>query len=279
MLPSKGQVFLDGRELNFNSDKVEDRQIGYVFQEGALFPHLTVRSNLEYGLRGLASDVVEKRVKTWSTSFQIGDLLGRYPHEISGGQQQRVAVARALVRHPRLLLMDEPFSGLDESIKSDLLPEMRKVLKEQGMSVLMVTHDQNEAFSMADEIGVMNEGRVLQVGAARQLYDDPQSAFVAKFLGGGELLESSDLLVKALSLSDVNARQLFYRPEWLTPSLDGDGFNAQVTQKKFLGAFVELSLDVEGIDLKAKVSAKTADEFEAEHQGNWKFLHRPILFP
>ncbi|MNN32647.1 Fe(3+) ions import ATP-binding protein FbpC [compost metagenome] len=156
-----------------------------------MFPHLDVAANVGFGLRGLARAKRQQRVTAMLSQVGLDGLGERYPHELSGGQQQRVALARALAPMPELLLLDEPFSNLDRSTRQRLAEELRQLLKATGTTVLMVTHDQSEAFAMADRIGVMQGGRLLQWDAAPQLYRAPGDAFVAGFIGRGVVLPAS----------------------------------------------------------------------------------------
>ena len=191
----QGRIVLGGRELEGPGGNVaaEKRRVGMMFQDYALFPHLDVAANVGFGLRGLARAKRQQRVAAMLSQVGLDGLGERYPHELSGGQQQRVALARALAPMPELLLLDEPFSNLDTSTRQRLAEELRQLLKATGTTVLMVTHDQSEAFAMADRIGVMQGGRLLQWDAAPQLYRAPGDAFVAGFIGRGVVLPASVL--------------------------------------------------------------------------------------
>jgi iron(III) transport system ATP-binding protein len=166
----------------------ERRRIGMVFQDHALFPHLRVAENVGFGLGGMAERERAARVGELLTTVRLERLSRKYPHELSGGQQQRVALARALAPRPTLLLLDEPFSNLDVDLRERLSLEVRDVLKRSGTTAVLVTHDQHEAFAMADEIGVMREGRIEQWDRAYELYHRPASRFVADFVGQGVLV-------------------------------------------------------------------------------------------
>ncbi len=164
----------------------EKRRIGMVFQDYALFPHLSVRDNIRFGLsRGKEADA---RVLELLELVGLADLAERYPHELSGGQQQRVALARALAPKPRLVLMDEPFSNLDVELRKRLSLDVRDILKKAGISAILVTHDQQEAFAMADQIGVVHQGQLVQWDTAYNLYHEPTNRFVASFVGRGVFL-------------------------------------------------------------------------------------------
>jgi iron(III) transport system ATP-binding protein len=164
----------------------EQRRIGMVFQDYALFPHLNVERNVSFGTQGSAAD--RARVAELIEMVGLSAKVRSYPHELSGGQQQRVALARALAPQPRLLLMDEPFSNLDVELREQLAAEVRAVLKATHTTAVFVTHDQNEAFAMADEVAVMSEGRLEQIDCAYNLYHRPTSRFVADFIGQGVFL-------------------------------------------------------------------------------------------
>jgi iron(III) transport system ATP-binding protein len=192
--PRAGSVRLNGVEVSSPGASLapEKRRIGMVFQEHALFPHLTARRNIEFGLRA-GIDAREKRVQELAALTGIGEILEKYPHELSGGQQQRVALARALAPAPELLLLDEPFSNLDTELRERLSLELREIIKASGATAVLVTHDQHEAFAMADEIGVMLEGRIEQWDSAYNLYHRPANRFIADFVGQGVFLPAKVL--------------------------------------------------------------------------------------
>jgi len=188
--PSAGQIRIDGRVLSQPGRVLppERRQIGMVFQDYALFPHLCVADNVGFGLSQLPRLERQRRVASLLETVGLADRAQAFPHELSGGQQQRVALARALAPRPALLLLDEPFSNLDVELREKLATEVRDLLKQEGITALMVTHDQHEAFAMADVIGVMNEGRIQQWDRAYDVYHRPVNRFVADFVGLGAFL-------------------------------------------------------------------------------------------
>ncbi|MCG3188215.1 MAG: Spermidine/putrescine import ATP-binding protein PotA [Burkholderiaceae bacterium] len=188
-----GEVRLDGRTLSRRGVHLppEQRRIGMVFQDQALFPHLTVADNVGFGLRAAAGSAA--RVAQMLDTVGLAHVANRYPHELSGGQQQRVALARALAPAPRLLLLDEPFSSLDIELREHLGAEVRALLKRSGITALLVTHDQHEAFAIADEVGVMRDGRIQQWDSAYNLYHQPANRFVADFVGQGAFLPGTVL--------------------------------------------------------------------------------------
>ena len=171
----------------------EQRRVGLMFQDYALFPHLDVAANVGFGLRRGSRVQRAARVRELLALVGLERSAGAFPHELSGGQQQRVALARALAPEPALLLLDEPFSNLDIDTRQRLAGELRTLLKQTGTTVLMVTHDQSEAFAMADRIGVVERGRILQWDSAQALYRRPADRFVADFIGRGSLVPASAL--------------------------------------------------------------------------------------
>lgn len=185
-----GEIRIEGTTVSRQGFRVppEQRRIGMVFQDYALFPHLSVADNIGFGLAKFAADVRQKRVSELLATVGLSGQGHKYPHELSGGQQQRVALARALAPKPQLILLDEPFSNLDVDLRERLSLEVRDILKRQGMTAVLVTHDQHEAFAMADEIGVMAEGRIQQWDTPYNLYHRPANRFVADFVGQGVFL-------------------------------------------------------------------------------------------
>src|SRR4051794_2014217 len=189
--PTGGTVYLGGR--NVTDLPPHRRDVNTVFQSYALFPHLNVERNVAFGLerRKLAKDEVRRRVADALDMTQLHGLGKRKPAQLSGGQQQRVALARALVNRPRALLLDEPLGALDLRLRKQLQIELKRIQKEVGITFVHVTHDQEEAMTMADEIAVMSEGRIEQAGSATDLYETPQTEFVASFLGDCNLIDGS----------------------------------------------------------------------------------------
>jgi iron(III) transport system ATP-binding protein len=187
----RGEILLNGEVVSAPGVHVapERRRIGMVFQAHALFPHLRVGENVAFGLRELAPGERDARVAELLATVGLERLGRKYPHELSGGQQQRVALARALAPRPKLLLLDEPFSNLDVDLRERLSIEVREILKRFGATAILVTHDQHEAFAMADDIGVMSEGRIEQWASPYDLYHRPATQFVADFVGQGVFVD------------------------------------------------------------------------------------------
>ncbi|MFJ8886961.1 ABC transporter ATP-binding protein [Streptomyces sp. NPDC102402] len=195
-----GTVSLGGRDIT--GLPPYKRPVNTVFQSYALFPHLDVSENVAFGLRRRGIKSVKKQVDDMLELVQLGDFARRKPHQLSGGQQQRVAVARALINHPQVLLLDEPLGALDLKLRRQMQLELKRIQTEVGITFVHVTHDQEEAMTMADTVAVMNGGRVEQLGAPADLYETPRTTFVANFLGtsnliGGEIVSTGSEVVVA----------------------------------------------------------------------------------
>ncbi len=187
--PDAGEIELFGQVVSGSRwVPPEARGIGVVFQDYALFPHLRVAENVAFGLRGWTRRQVAERVAEVLALVGLSGCADRYPHELSGGEQQRVALARALAPRPRILLLDEPLSNLDAELRKRMRVELRRIVKEARITTLFVTHDQQEAFALADRIGVLSRGRLWQVGAPEEIYHAPACRFVADFIGEATFL-------------------------------------------------------------------------------------------
>ncbi len=188
--PSAGSIQINGQLMSQPGEVMppEQRQVGMVFQDYALFPHLNIADNIAFGLHRLDKTSRQKRTDALLDIIGLRQRATAYPHELSGGQQQRVALARALAPKPALLLLDEPFSNLDVELREKLAGEVRDIIKHEGITALMVTHDQHEAFAMADWVGVMQQGHIQQWDTAYNVYHRPVNRFVADFVGMGVFL-------------------------------------------------------------------------------------------
>ena len=202
--PSAGEIRFDGAPVN--EVEARDRNVGIVFQSYALYPNMSARENISFPLRfkKLQREDAEQRVQKIAALVQIEDLLDRKPSEMSGGQQQRVALARALVKEPQLLLLDEPLSNLDATLRLTMRGEIRRLQRSLGVTTILVTHDQIEATTMADRIICMSKGRIEQIGTASDLYQNPDSLFVAGFIGSPPInLLDGDANGTALRVGEV----------------------------------------------------------------------------
>ena len=190
-LPTEGSLRIFGEEVGMAPP--DRRPVNTVFQAYALFPHMTVRQNIEFGLRmrGIKDPELSQRVAEATGMVRLAGMEERRPDQLSGGQQQRVALARALVNQPKVLLLDEPLGALDLKLRQEMQQELKALQREVGITFVFVTHDQEEALAMSERIGVMSEGRLLQVGTPREIYDRPASRFVADFIGRTNILEAS----------------------------------------------------------------------------------------
>jgi iron(III) transport system ATP-binding protein len=219
----------------------ERRRIGLMFQDYALFPHLDVSANVAFGLRDLAKEQRRQRVARMLELVGLPTSGSAYPHELSGGQQQRIALARALAPSPRLLLLDEPFSNLDAGTREHLAGEVRALLRETGTTALMVTHDQGEAFAMADSVGVMVDGRIRQWDRAEVLYRRPADRAVAAFVGRGSVLPAAALKLDGDGFVLLRPEQVVVDPSGPIP--------ATVVMSRFVGPGHVCRLRLDGGEL------------------------------
>ncbi|HVJ37910.1 MAG TPA: polyamine ABC transporter ATP-binding protein [Stenotrophomonas sp.] len=188
--PTKGRILLDGQPMN--DLPPYERPINMMFQSYALFPHMTVEQNIAFGLKqdGLSRDAVRRRVGEMLDMVQLGKLGKRKPHQLSGGQQQRVALARSLAKGPKLLLLDEPMGALDKKLRSKMQLELVNIIETTGVTCVMVTHDQEEAMTMATRIALMDQGWIQQVGKPDEIYEQPANRFAAEFIGSVNLIDA-----------------------------------------------------------------------------------------
>ncbi|MFC5380713.1 ABC transporter ATP-binding protein [Aquipuribacter nitratireducens] len=264
--PDSGTVTVDGDVLTGPGRDVpaERRRVGMVFQDAALFPHLTVERNVAYGLG--RAELGAGRVQETLELVDLAHLAHRRPHELSGGQAQRVALARALAPRPRVLLFDEPFTGLDSALRVRVRTEIHALLRAVGVTSVFVTHDQEEAFVLGDRVAVMREGRVRQVGTPAEVYASPVDPWVARFVGEANLLPATlhaDLAATPLGDIPVRAeaagatatgtgRQVLVRPEHLDLEPDGP---AVVTDVAFYGHDCSYSVRLGDLDLLVRAAA------------------------
>ena len=189
-VPSTGQVFLHDKEISGKKISLppEHRKFGMIFQDFALFPHLSIEDNIAFGVNGSSSEKRQK-VKELLKLVDLSHLIKKMHHQISGGEQQRIAVARALAPKPRLILMDEPFSNLDNQLRQQLRLEIRDILKQEGEATILVTHDQVEAITFSDSVLLMREGKLVQTGSPEDIYQNPQTLWASSFVGEANHLQ------------------------------------------------------------------------------------------
>ncbi len=263
---SSGRVIQDGRDVSQAPPSARD--YGIVFQSYALFPNLSIRDNVAYGLvnRRRARAEIAARVDELLTLVGLPDSGRKYPSQLSGGQQQRIALARALATSPSLLLLDEPLSALDAKERERLRGEIRQLQRRLGVTTIMVTHDQEEALSMADRVVVMNHGVIEQIGTPMQVYEEPATPFVADFLGKVNVLNASclgngryrvgrvDLVTRANGIAAGSQVRLYLRPEDRVLADAGpiagreNAVRGTVQQLDFLGTYCLANIDIEGFD-------------------------------
>ncbi len=269
--PTRGKIFQAGREITRLPPA--QRDFGIVFQSYALFPNMSVAANVGYGLRGPAwpRERAAQRVAELLELVGLTPQAERYPAQISGGQQQRDALARALANEPGLLLLDEPLSALDAIVRLHLRQELRAVQRRLGVTTIMVTHDQEEALSLADRVAVMDRGRVMQVGTPQEVYATPANPFVASFVGrsasfdavvagdGVRLPDGTRLPAEAAHRHPEGCQvRAFIRPEDVV--LGGEGpLTGEVTSIEYLGSVCRLELRAAGLNLQAEIAPRDLD--------------------
>ncbi len=242
----------------------EVRGLGMVFQSYALWPHLTVAGNLSLGLEERRLPRAEIAAKVAAVLSQVGlsGLDGRYPSELSGGQQQRIALARALVAEPRILLLDEPLSNLDAALREQVRGEIRALQKRLGITTVLVTHDQVEAMSVSDRIGIMHEGRVVQIDKPEILYHRPHSPFVANFLGqanllhgiaGGRSFRIGEAELQVAAPLPEGPATLLLRPECVVFGSGANAFQAQIRGAVMVGSLTRYDVDVPALRMRLRV--------------------------
>ena len=266
VLPSSGKVEMGGRDVT--SVPPEDRHIGFVFQNYALFPHMNALDNASYGkiARGENPDKAKRLAIEMLNLVHLGERLDAFPREMSGGMQQRLALARAFATGSKLVLLDEPTNALDAYLRAELRNELRRLAKELGLTVIHVTHDQEEALALADKVVIMRSGRILQVATPREAYFSPISPFVANFLGEANFLRASFEDGKAVILGHEVSAKLsgehiaVIRPEHF--DLGEKGAKMRMISKRMLGPFYKYSIDCEGMRLSVR---STKDRTGATH--------------
>ncbi len=262
--PDTGNIFIDNRDVT--NDEPEVRPLNTVFQNYSLFPHLNVRENVKFGLRfenafikNPKSD--EQRVGEALELVQLGSFGERRVHQLSGGEQQRVALARALILEPSVLLLDEPLGALDAQLRAQLQVELATLQRQIGITFIYVTHDQHEAFTMSDRIGVMREGRLMQVGGPRELYEQPNSVEVARFVGAANLIQCRVISRGVIELAGekfaapesapIGDGMMMIRPERIR--IGSGNHKAIIERVTFAGSVLRISLKLGQVTINAEV--------------------------
>lgn len=296
--PDAGRILMDGRDMT--EVPPQSRNIGVVFQSYALFPHMTVFQNVAFGLemRHFGRAEVRAFVASILSLVRLSELAGRYPNQLSGGEQQRVALARALAIRPRLLLLDEPLSNLDAKLRDDMREEIRRIQREVRITTIFVTHDQSEAFALADRVAVMHRGRIQQIADPMSIYQYPENATVSSFIGQSNVLDGKALSVTAaivrvalnekveilctgIGLSPGARCKAFVKHERISvlrsrPEKPENWFAGRITGKTYLGDTTSYTVAAEGLTLKAVIPNR--DGFEHFDVGDdvfaaWAAIH------
>ena len=271
--PDSGSIRLDGRDIT--ALPPEKRGFGMVFQHYALFPHLSVQDNVAFGLeaRGVSSDERRKRALQALENVGLAAKAARQVQALSGGEQQRVAMARAMVIQPRVLLLDEPLSNLDPSLREEMRTDLRATLQRAAVTALFVTHDQEDAFAIADRVALLENGTLLQHGTPEQLYDRPASRAVAEFIGRATLVPADDRGTHAritlggvsqdVAVTRVGGETMLpkalavLRPETLDIAQGDTGWPGCVTARRFAGAVMAYTVNVDGVHLEVLTASRS----------------------
>ena len=285
---TSGRIYLDNEDIT--ELPPYRRPVNMMFQSYALFPHMSVEANVAFGLKqeGVARNEINERVFEALDLVQMGGFARRKPHQLSGGQQQRVALARSLVKRPKLLLLDEPMSALDKKIRQKTQVELVKILEQVGVTCIMVTHDQEEAMTMADRLAVMNEGQIVQCGTPQDVYTFPNSRFVAGFIGSTNLftgtivedgsdhvlIESNDLtrpLYVSHGISEPQGMEVYVsiRPEYIRvlreqPGSDHNWAHGMVSHVAWMGSYARYQIRLDsGHSVEATVPSLAFSQADA----------------
>ncbi|MBV2090862.1 MAG: ABC transporter ATP-binding protein [Candidatus Thiodiazotropha sp. (ex Ctena orbiculata)] len=290
---AKGEILLHGRCVSHPGETLapEKRRVGMVFQDFALYPHLNIEDNIAFGLRGQSQVQRRERVKSLLALVGLSGSQKKYPHQLSGGQQQRVALVRAMAPQPDILLLDEPFSGLDVELREQLAREVRDILKREEVTAILVTHDQLEAFALADAIGVLGDGRLRQWDNGYSLYHRPNDRFVADFIGQGamipgEVTQDGDIKSALGKIHGEFVKQpaagekveLLIRPDDVVHDDDSE-FKLRIVDKVFQGAEYLYTLALEdGTELLCLVQSHH-DHDVGEMIGIRLYVDHLVAFP
>ena len=226
----------------------EEREMGFIFQDYALFPHLTVFENIAYGLRGLPKHEIKMQVKNNLSLVNLDEYSERYPHELSGGQQQRTAVARALSNKPKLLLMDEPFSNIDNQVKHTLIKRLRALLKENNITCIFVTHSKQEAFNFADKTAILNNGKIEQLGTTQEIYEQPCNQFVASFMEAGNIIAGHEIPNNLIAHTQIKQDTHYLLKENAFKVVEEAGAQAKVVDCLYAGNKYQIDMRLAEMD-------------------------------
>ncbi|MBJ7899893.1 MAG: sulfate ABC transporter ATP-binding protein [Cyanobacteria bacterium RI_101] len=274
--PDRGQVFINGQDATHVD--IRKRNIGFVFQHYALFKHLTIRQNIAFGLeiRKQPARLIQNRVEELLALVQLEGLGNRYPSQLSGGQRQRVALARALAVQPQVLLLDEPFGALDAKVRKELRAWLRRLHDEVHLTSVFVTHDQEEAMEVADEIVVMNQGKIEQIGAPAEIYDHPATPFVMSFIGEVNVLSPSAIQFEPHHALPENADSVFVRPHDFQLSRHANGSSTPAVVRRITHLGWEVQVELELPQQESVIAHLSREEFTQLHpQTNQTLFIKP----
>lgn len=263
--PTSGSIFIDGE--NVTSLPPELRPVSTVFQSYALFPHLNVIQNVIYGLKfqGFKKKEALEKGEKYLDIVNLLEFKNRKIHELSGGQQQRVALARSLIINPKVLLLDEPLSNLDANLRIKMRNEIKGIQKKFNITMIFVTHDQEEALSISDRIAIMKDGKIEQLGTPEEIYNTPKNSFVLNFI------ENSNILSKA------NEESIFIRPEHIKIDKNNGSQKGKLINKTFMGSFTLYEIEIDKNILNVKVQNDTLNHFQCGEEVYLTFLKKGIL--
>jgi sulfate transport system ATP-binding protein len=267
--PDRGQVWIENEDATYRS--VQERQIGFVFQHYALFKHLTVRNNIAFGLniRKASKSLVKQKVDELLDLIQLRGLGDRYPSQLSGGQRQRVALARSLAAQPKTLLLDEPFGALDAKVRKELRTWLRQLHEQVHVTTIFVTHDQEEAMEVADQVVIMNNGRIEQIGTPAEVYDNPATPFVMSFIGPVNVLPANRDRISEFSKIHSASEDVYIRPRdiLIETEATSTSVSARITRLIHLGWEVQAELMLgDGQVLTAHLTRERFDELKLQPQ-------------
>lgn len=259
-----GQILLEG--VNILSLPPEKRPVSTVFQSYALFPHMNVVENVSYGIRFYRKEKKKKALEIAQEYIDIVGLTGYEQYKVgnlSGGQQQRVALARSMATNPKILLLDEPLSNLDASLRMKMRGELKELQKKLNITMIFVTHDQSEALSLSDKIVVMDKGKVVQIGSPTEVYFSPTNEYIASFIGKSNLIH-------------MDGEKFMVRPEDIRMSINPQG-EYTIEEKIFMGQFTEYLVSKDGKSVEVNLSGKESTKFQTGSKVNLEILHKTKL--
>ena len=256
----EGEILLN--ETCLISKNECNKDIGYIFQDYALFPHLNVSENIAFSLGHLKKIERQRKVDNLLKQFDLVEHRNKQIHELSGGQQQRVSIARVIAYEPKILLLDEPFSNLDSILRNKTKSWLKSLIKELGLSAILVTHDQKEALSMSDKIAIINNQTIVQTGTPQELFNEPNSLYVAKFLGDINILPKEVAQHFGMTIKENN--EVITRVNTTMFSNEKNDFELEVTDTSYCGDYVELQLQFKEYDYSLFVRANTHQTYDLD---------------